>query len=91
MNVLFCSNNGLKVEPNIILAQLHLAHWHALLALNDTWGLHHQAVIAYASHKILANYFPFSLDILIDPLSIVQLSILDLVHGISLCKMSRQH
>ena len=37
-----------------------------------------QAVVAYASHKILANYFPFDLDAMIDPLLLSQLNALKL-------------
>ena len=33
---LFCTGSGIPVEPNIIYSQLHLAQWHALLALKDT-------------------------------------------------------
>ena len=35
-------------------------------------------MVAYASHKILANYFPFQLDLAIDPLLQGQLNALQL-------------
>ncbi|KAG0603346.1 hypothetical protein M758_10G086400 [Ceratodon purpureus] len=76
-SVLACaqlSQVGLPIEPNIIFSQLHLAQWHALLALKNTGACTTQeVVVAYASHKILSNYFPFGQVLVIDPLLNAQL------------------
>ncbi|KAG0570115.1 hypothetical protein KC19_6G139800 [Ceratodon purpureus] len=65
---------GPPIEPNIILAQLHLAQWHALIALKNTGACTTQEiVVAFASHKILSNYFPLQQYGRIDPLLYAQL------------------
>lgn len=77
---LCCTSSGRLIEPSIIFSQLHLAQWHALLALKHT-GVRvsiEEAVVAYASHRILANYFPFQLDLAVDPLLQGQLNTLQL-------------
>lgn len=79
----FCASKvPAAVEPNIILAQLNLAQWHALIALNDTgYCTTQEAVVIFASHKVLASYFPFYTDILIDPLLLSQINNLQLTES----------
>ncbi|KAG0624978.1 hypothetical protein M758_2G018300 [Ceratodon purpureus] len=75
--VIICAlpiSTGPPVDPNIILAQLHLAQWHALLALKNVGACTTQElVVAYASHKIMSNYFPLQQAGRIDPLLLAQL------------------
>ncbi|KAG0587293.1 hypothetical protein KC19_2G154300 [Ceratodon purpureus] len=66
---LFCTGNGLRFEPSILLAHLNLAQWHALEALKQTGTCTtEEAVVAYASYTVMVNYFPFSSETDIDPL-----------------------
>lgn len=76
---LFCSTTGITFESSILMATLNLAQWHALIALKRTGGCTtEEAVVAYASRTVLQNYFPFSSDVLIDPLLDRQLEDLQL-------------
>ncbi|KAG0627800.1 hypothetical protein M758_2G229000 [Ceratodon purpureus] len=79
LNKLFCTSSGLVHDPIIILANLNLAQWHGLLALKGTGACTKpEAVVAYASRKVLANYFVFDQNTLIDPLLANQLTALGL-------------
>ena len=76
---LICAPNSMAAEPNILVAQMHLAQWHALLALKDTGSCTtEEAVVAYASRKVVSNYFSFQQDFTIDPLLASQLKVLRL-------------
>ena len=81
-NVIICAmpiSTGPPTEPNIILAQLHLAQWHvALLALQKAGACTTQeVVVAYASHKVVSTYFPLQQVGIIDPLLASQLKSLN--------------
>lgn len=78
-NLLFCGSPGAIIEPNIVLAQLHLAQWHSLLALKRVTEseISQNLVVAYASHTVLANYFPFEQVTVIDSLLDAQLTALN--------------
>ena len=75
---LTCSNPGFRVfGTGLILPHLHLAQWHALLALKGTGDCStEEAVVAYASHRVLSEYFPFMKDISIDTLLTDQINAL---------------
>lgn len=76
---LFCSGGGILFEPSIIMVHLNLAQWHALIALNQTGGCTTpDAVVAFASYKVVQNYFPFNSDNDIDPLLSSQLKAMKL-------------
>lgn len=77
---LICSSSGFSVfGTGIILPHLHLAQWHALLALKGTGGCTtEEAVVAYASHRVLSHYFPFWQDFALDPLLAGQVGALGL-------------
>lgn len=77
--VIHCKSTGALQEPNIIFAQLHLAQWHALLALRHITGSSttEELVVAFASHTILANYYPYEQPTSIDPLLDTQLTALN--------------
>ena len=67
LNSLFCP---IRQSPftSSIQPQLHLAQWHALLALRSTGDCTtEEAVVAYASHKILSHYYSASQDVVISP------------------------
>lgn len=76
---LFCASSGFRFEPSILLAHLNLAQWHALVALKQTGGCTtKEAVVAYASYKVMQNYFPYSSESAIDPLLANQIKALGL-------------
>lgn len=67
LNGLICNVTGYH-DPIIIQTGMNLAQWHGLLALKQTGGCTKpEAVIAYASREILANYFPQQQDRVLDP------------------------
>lgn len=75
LNTLLCSQVAAPVTAGI-QQQLHLSQWHALLALRGLGGgTKEEAVVAYASWKILGHYFSFSQvqDLQIGPLLDTQL------------------
>lgn len=75
LNTLFCGQSAAPLTAGI-QQQLHLSQWHALLALRGIGGgTTEEAVVAYASFKILGHYFPFSqvVDVSIGPLLDAQL------------------
>lgn len=77
---LICNSPGFRVFGTAqILPNLHLAQWHALLALKETGACTtEEAVVGYASHRVLSNYFPFWQDMVIDPLLTAQVTALKL-------------
>ena len=69
LNTLICPSHPSLTSS--VQAQLHLAQWHALLALKHTGGgTTEEAVVAFASHRILAHYFSWlqATDVQISPL-----------------------
>lgn len=73
-STIICSTPSVVVDTNIIFVQFQLAQWHALIAHKTTGSCTSQEiVVAYASHKVLANYFPFQVEEQIDPLLVHQL------------------
>lgn len=78
-NLLHCRSSGATQEPNIIMAQLHLAQWHALLALKHLTGASttEDLVVAFASHTVLSNFYPYEQVTAIDPLLDTQLTALN--------------
>lgn len=76
-NVLYCRAGG-RYEPNIVLAHLHLAQWHALIAVKRVTDseISQEVAVAYASHTVLANYLPFEKPLTIDLLLDRQLTAL---------------
>ncbi|KAG0616826.1 hypothetical protein M758_5G144300 [Ceratodon purpureus] len=79
-STLICNSNGFRVfGTGVMLPHLHLAQWHALLALKETGTCTtEEAVVAYASHRVLSHYFPFWQDLAIDPLLTAQVIALKL-------------
>jgi len=60
LNTPMCSQLAAPLTAGI-QQQLHLSQWHALLALRGLGGgTKEEAVVAYASWKILGHYFSFS-------------------------------
>ncbi|KAG0590166.1 hypothetical protein M758_1G075600 [Ceratodon purpureus] len=75
LSTLMCSQFAAPLTAGI-QQQLHLAQWHSLLALRGIGGgTTEEAVVAYASWKILGHYFSFAqvLDLQIGPLLDTQL------------------
>ncbi|KAG0599038.1 hypothetical protein M758_12G122400 [Ceratodon purpureus] len=71
---LICKHGIFFNDANTYYSQLHLAQWHALLALKNTGSCTTQeAVVAYASHAVLVNYLTFEQDTSIDPMLETQL------------------
>lgn len=59
LNTLLCTQFAAPLTAGI-QQQLHLSQWHALLALRGIGGgTKEEAVVAYASWKILGHYFSF--------------------------------
>ena len=75
---IICADAVIYLDANTYYSQLHLAQWHALLALRDTGSssVTEEAVVAYASHAILTNYLPLAQDVYLDPLLESQLKAL---------------
>jgi hypothetical protein len=71
-NMIYCRSSGALQEPNIVLAELHLAQWQALLALKRVTDSEQSQdlVVAYASHTVMVKYFPYekvtAIDLLLD-------------------------
>lgn len=60
LSTLMCSQFAAPLTAGI-QQQLHLAQWHSLLALRGIGGgTTEEAVVAYASWKILGHYFSFA-------------------------------
>ncbi|XP_024370756.1 uncharacterized protein [Physcomitrium patens] len=75
------TNLGFAPLTSAIQPQLHLAQWHALIALKATGDCTtEQAVVAFASFKILSHYFSWTqiLDFNLGPLLDRQLRSMDL-------------
>lgn len=66
LNAIWCQTGATFTSG--IQQQLHLAQWHALLALRATGDCTTEdAVVAFASHKVLTHYFNWAQDFVISP------------------------
>lgn len=80
LNTFICNEPAAPLTASIG-PQLHLAQWHALLALRATGGCTtEEAVVAYASFKIMGHYFSWTqtLDLYLGPLLDQQLQVMNL-------------
>jgi hypothetical protein len=79
LNQLWCTAANGAIFTSSIQPQLHLAQWHALVALKSTGDCTlEEAAVAYASHKILSHFFAWAQDGAISPLLDSQLRTMSL-------------
>lgn len=83
LSSIICTRGILFTDANTYFSQMHLAQWHALVALSNTGkgssrsgGVTEQAAVAYASRAVLAQYLTFETEPLLDPLLLQQLQII---------------
>lgn len=79
---IICTRGILFNDASGYLSQMHLAQWHALLALKNTDrcsnGATEEAAVAYASRAVLVQYLGFDTNTILDPFLQNQLESLDL-------------
>lgn len=77
LSSIVCARGILFIDFNTYATQMHLAQWHALVALGST-GLGRsadvqQAAVAFASRAVLTQYLTFETDLRLEPLLQAQL------------------